>query len=166
MLRLLFQRKPKELATFSSYNKQTYPTRSIKLNNAINIGSSFSKKQLLHSTNTPKNNSSANTHQFKEDEQSNKSTELIDINTFHEAADDILSFFSDTIEQNVSNLPESDDFDIGYQVKSITPNWSKLIQRNFFWQDGILSLKLGSKGTYVINKQSPNRQIWFSSPMR
>ena len=30
---------------------------------------------------------------------------------------------------------------------------------------GVLNLKLGSKGAYVINKQTPNRQIWWSSPI-
>uniref|UniRef100_UPI00358F95B5 frataxin, mitochondrial isoform X2 n=1 Tax=Myxine glutinosa TaxID=7769 RepID=UPI00358F95B5 len=30
---------------------------------------------------------------------------------------------------------------------------------------GVLTVKLGQKlGTYVINKQAPNRQIWLSSP--
>ncbi|URE48353.1 frataxin [Musa troglodytarum] len=29
----------------------------------------------------------------------------------------------------------------------------------------VLTLKLGSLGTYVINKQAPNRQIWLSSPV-
>ncbi|KAI0757218.1 hypothetical protein C8Q80DRAFT_1265173 [Daedaleopsis nitida] len=29
---------------------------------------------------------------------------------------------------------------------------------------GVLTLRLGSKGTYVINKQPPNKQIWLSSP--
>lgn len=32
------------------------------------------------------------------------------------------------------------------------------------WQ-GVLTLNLGSHGTYVINKQSPNKQIWMSSPL-
>lgn len=33
-------------------------------------------------------------------------------------------------------------------------------------QDGVLTVTLGSKhGTYVINRQSPNKQIWLSSPM-
>ena len=31
---------------------------------------------------------------------------------------------------------------------------------------GVLTLKLGGLGTYVINKQTPNRQIWLSSPIR
>ncbi|TPX37042.1 ferroxidase [Synchytrium microbalum] len=32
------------------------------------------------------------------------------------------------------------------------------------YSDGVMTLKLGSAGTYVINKQPPNRQIWLSSP--
>ncbi|XP_077242134.1 frataxin-like protein isoform X2 [Tasmannia lanceolata] len=29
----------------------------------------------------------------------------------------------------------------------------------------VLTMKLGNSGTYVINKQTPNRQIWLSSPV-
>lgn len=29
-----------------------------------------------------------------------------------------------------------------------------------------MTLKLGDNGTYVINKQPPNKQIWLSSPTR
>ncbi|KZT74820.1 Frataxin [Daedalea quercina L-15889] len=32
------------------------------------------------------------------------------------------------------------------------------------YSSGVLTLKLGEKGTYVINKQPPNKQIWLSSP--
>ncbi|GAA5843504.1 hypothetical protein JCM3766R1_004352 [Sporobolomyces carnicolor] len=33
-------------------------------------------------------------------------------------------------------------------------------------KSGVLTLKLGDdKGTYVINKQPPNKQIWLSSPL-
>ncbi|XP_043209774.1 frataxin, mitochondrial-like isoform X3 [Amphibalanus amphitrite] len=31
--------------------------------------------------------------------------------------------------------------------------------------NGVLTVKLGEAGTYVINKQSPNQQIWLSSPV-
>jgi len=31
---------------------------------------------------------------------------------------------------------------------------------------GVLTLNLGSLGTYVINKQAPNLQLWVSSPVR
>lgn len=34
------------------------------------------------------------------------------------------------------------------------------------FQDGVLTMQLGSHGTYVINKQTPNKQIWLSSPIR
>ncbi|KAF9651389.1 Frataxin [Thelephora ganbajun] len=33
------------------------------------------------------------------------------------------------------------------------------------YSSGVLTLKLGEYGTYVINKQPPNKQIWLSSPM-
>ena len=29
----------------------------------------------------------------------------------------------------------------------------------------MLSIQLGALGSYVINKQTPNRQIWWSSPL-
>lgn len=32
------------------------------------------------------------------------------------------------------------------------------------YQSGVLTIKLGPKGTYVINKQPPNKQLWLSSP--
>jgi len=35
----------------------------------------------------------------------------------------------------------------------------------FRHQSGVLTLKLGEHGTYVINKQPPNKQIWLSSPI-
>lgn len=30
----------------------------------------------------------------------------------------------------------------------------------------MLTLRLGDVGTFVINKQTPNRQLWWSSPIR
>jgi len=32
------------------------------------------------------------------------------------------------------------------------------------YHSGVLTLTLGDNGTYVINKQPPNKQIWLSSP--
>lgn len=29
-----------------------------------------------------------------------------------------------------------------------------------------MTVRLGDKGTYVLNKQTPNRQLWLSSPVR
>lgn len=33
-------------------------------------------------------------------------------------------------------------------------------------QQGVLNIVVGDRGTWVLNKQSPNRQIWWSSPIR
>lgn len=33
------------------------------------------------------------------------------------------------------------------------------------YSSGVLTLKLGVNGSYVINKQPPNKQIWLSSPV-
>ncbi|KAH9176937.1 hypothetical protein EDB89DRAFT_1601379 [Lactarius sanguifluus] len=33
------------------------------------------------------------------------------------------------------------------------------------YHSGVLTLDLGQHGTYVINKQPPNKQIWLSSPV-
>ncbi|KAL9264428.1 Frataxin, mitochondrial-like protein [Drosera capensis] len=49
--------------------------------------------------------------------------------------------------QEYGNRIEIDGFDIGYGNQ-------------------VLTLKLGDLGTYVLDKQTPNRQIWLSSPVR
>eukprot|EP01138_Halocafeteria_seosinensis_P012975 gb/GECG01013253.1/.p1 GENE.gb/GECG01013253.1/~~gb/GECG01013253.1/.p1 ORF type:complete len:222 (+),score=24.33 gb/GECG01013253.1/:1-666(+) len=36
---------------------------------------------------------------------------------------------------------------------------------DMFNSQGVLTVNLGEQGTYVINKQTPNRQIWWSSPI-
>lgn len=41
----------------------------------------------------------------------------------------------------------------------------KLKHPLFSFQDGILTVALGNYGTYVINRQTPNKQIWLSSPV-
>lgn len=35
-----------------------------------------------------------------------------------------------------------------------------------FYQQGVLKIDLGEDGTWVINRQIPNRQLWWSSPIR
>ncbi|KAI9595911.1 hypothetical protein BDF19DRAFT_384851, partial [Syncephalis fuscata] len=34
------------------------------------------------------------------------------------------------------------------------------------YSQGVLTLQLGPHGTFVLNKQPPNKQIWLSSPLR
>ncbi|KAJ3239939.1 hypothetical protein HDU81_004856 [Chytriomyces hyalinus] len=51
-----------------------------------------------------------------------------------------------------------DDFDaIGEQCEA--PGFDVV------YSNGVLTMNTGISGTYVINKQPPNRQIWLSSPI-
>ncbi|GAM23631.1 hypothetical protein SAMD00019534_068060 [Acytostelium subglobosum LB1] len=68
------------------------------------------------------------------------------LHTFHHAVDEELELFTDRLESMFQTLDDIDGIDIETS-------------------DGVLTLKLGSLGTYVINKQTPNRQIWWSSPV-
>lgn len=65
---------------------------------------------------------------------------------FHKAADFTLDDLTERIEALVDDL-DLDDSDVEHS-------------------QGVLTLKLGKLGTYVINKQTPNRQLWMSSPVR
>jgi frataxin len=65
---------------------------------------------------------------------------------FHTAADELLA----RVEAALAPLEDAglgDDFDASSAA-------------------GVLTLRLGgARGTYVLNKQTPNRQIWWSSPV-
>ncbi|KAJ2601362.1 Mitochondrial matrix iron chaperone [Coemansia sp. RSA 1722] len=62
-------------------------------------------------------------------------------NLSSQAMDSLTEYFEDLGDQL-----EMDDYDIEYT-------------------SGVLTLRLGVHGTYVINKQPPNKQIWLSSPI-
>lgn len=92
---------------------------------------------------------------------------------FHERADELLG----ALETHLESLDEAvEDFDLSFSVRD------SFLRRSLrlFWdpaatgrarlsdsgraQQGVLTLRLGRLGTYVLNKQTPNRQIWWSSP--
>ncbi|CAH8361099.1 unnamed protein product [Eruca vesicaria subsp. sativa] len=64
---------------------------------------------------------------------------------FHKLANVTINHLLEKIEDYGDNV-QIDGFDIDYGNE-------------------VLTLKLGSLGTYVLNKQTPNRQIWMSSPV-
>ncbi|CAB77809.1 putative frataxin-like protein [Arabidopsis thaliana] len=64
---------------------------------------------------------------------------------FHKLANFTINHLLEKIEDYGDNV-QIDGFDIDYGNE-------------------VLTLKLGSLGTYVLNKQTPNRQIWMSSPV-
>lgn len=90
---------------------------------------------------------------------------------FHQIADDFLHF----LEEELTELEDVvEDFDLSNAVRGPTRTpplglWSllnSLPRGTTVFQQGVLTLRLGESGTYVINKQTPNRQIWWSSPIR
>jgi len=73
--------------------------------------------------------------------------ELIDSVTFERVCEETLDSLSEYIEELVEQASHLQSADVGYS-------------------SGVLTMNFGPPyGTYVINKQSPNRQIWLSSPV-
>eukprot|EP00877_Chromochloris_zofingiensis_P001215 jgi/Chrzof1/11094/Cz05g23130.t1 len=64
---------------------------------------------------------------------------------YHHVADEALDHLQERIEAFVEDL-DIDDADVEYA-------------------QGVLTVRLGKYGTFVINKQTPNRQLWMSSPV-
>ncbi|KDN39588.1 hypothetical protein RSAG8_08744, partial [Rhizoctonia solani AG-8 WAC10335] len=68
----------------------------------------------------------------------------ITMQEYHRASDKTMESLVDTLENLID-----ENTDLPYEVD---------------YSSGVLTLKLDDKGTYVINKQPPNKQIWLSSP--
>ena len=64
---------------------------------------------------------------------------------FQEVADRTLAHAHDIIDKWLDDN-SLEDCDIAYDM-------------------GVITLSLGAKGTFILNKQSPTRQIWLSSPV-
>ncbi|XP_053558501.1 frataxin, mitochondrial [Bombina bombina] len=73
-------------------------------------------------------------------------TSSLDENIYEKLAEDTLDSLAEFFEDLADQPFTADDYDV-------------------LFGSGVLTVKLGSdRGTYVINKQTPNRQIWLSSP--
>ncbi|CAG5041441.1 unnamed protein product [Parnassius apollo] len=72
--------------------------------------------------------------------------EIINPVVFEQICNETLESLSDYFEEIVEKSPNLQGADITYS-------------------DGVLTVILGTYGTYVINRQSPNKQIWLSSPV-
>ncbi|KAJ1406209.1 Frataxin/CyaY [Sesbania bispinosa] len=70
---------------------------------------------------------------------------LLQEGEFHNLADSAIHSLQEKLEDYGDSV-ELDGFDIDYG-------------------NDVLTVKLGDLGTYVLNKQTPNRQLWLSSPV-
>ncbi|XP_043802441.1 frataxin homolog, mitochondrial [Apis laboriosa] len=76
----------------------------------------------------------------------NLSTQELTSVQFEKVSDETLTSLTEHFDELVEQAIHLSDADVSYG-------------------DGVLTVKFGdSYGTYVINRQSPNRQIWLSSP--
>ncbi|KAK9498985.1 hypothetical protein O3M35_003511 [Rhynocoris fuscipes] len=66
-------------------------------------------------------------------------------NEFERICEETLESLCETLEILIEKYPELKGCDITFG-------------------DGVLTVSLGNHGTYVINRQTPNKQIWLSSP--
>ncbi|XP_057337530.1 frataxin homolog, mitochondrial [Microplitis mediator] len=83
---------------------------------------------------------------FYSDNPSNLSGSELDSVQFEKISDDTLESLTEYFDELIEQATHLDDADVSYG-------------------DGVLTVKFGNKyGTYVINRQSPNKQIWLSSP--
>lgn len=87
---------------------------------------------------------------------------------YHELADGYLDIVLSKFEQ----LQDArEDIDIEYSVcapPSLLPPLQALQEQATnprCLQSGVMTINVADKGTYVINKQPPNKQIWLSSPI-
>jgi frataxin len=100
----------------------------------------------------------------------------IEIEEFHKLADEYL----DTLIAKLEQLQEErEEVDVEYSVCSLPPRTHRvglaarkascdIIERiinEYVEQAGVLTLSHPPAGTYVLNKQPPNKQIWLSSPI-
>jgi len=79
---------------------------------------------------------------------------------------DSLSEYLDHFFDNGVRVQLNNDFDLQYAMGVLTINLGrKLVSLDmWFWFQNVSGVVEGGKRTYVINKQTPNKQIWLSSP--
>jgi frataxin len=81
-----------------------------------------------------------------DDPSSSSSSLLATEREFHDVADETLEGLQDALEQALESKGIQEQFEINLA-------------------NGVLTLVLPPHGTWVINKQTPNRQLWWSSPI-
>ncbi|KLO13939.1 Frataxin [Schizopora paradoxa] len=97
-------------------------------------------RRFIHGTPRRLSSTSSGTEPLSTDGSSS-----LTIREYHKLSDHTMEALLEQLEGVVDEMG-----DPGYEVE---------------YSSGVLTLKLGEKGTYVMNKQPPNMQIWLSSPV-
>lgn len=72
---------------------------------------------------------------------------------YHRKADDTLEMIQDTLEFYFEDF--ADDMEKNFSTNGLEINYAS----------GVLTITIPPHGIWVLNKQTPNRQIWWSSPL-
>ena len=84
---------------------------------------------------------------------------------YERKADETLESLCDQTDEILCSSDALKDYDVNLSVSfRLLLHFILLI--TFILQNGVLTIDLSHRGTYVINKQSVNQQIWLSSPVR
>ena len=82
--------------------------------------------------------------------------------TFEAQVDEALESLHDQVDDLLSRSVRLKDYDVSLNVRTECTR----ALRHHVSQSGVLTVNMGHLGTYVLNKQSANRQLWLSSPVR
>lgn len=72
------------------------------------------------------------------------------------------------LEELIEEVEADEGYEVEYSVSCVLSGGKGrelTTQVSSCGKAGVLTLKLGDQGTYVVNKQPPNKQIWLSSPI-
>ena len=67
--------------------------------------------------------------------------------------------------ENAARFHDVADATLEQVMQLLTPLESEQEDVDIMCSQGVLNINLGARGMWVINKQTPNRQLWWSSPL-
>ncbi|CCH41589.1 Frataxin, mitochondrial [Wickerhamomyces ciferrii] len=119
------------------------PLKAIQRASTRSFISTSYRSPLIKATFKPTSNLISKRFTSSDTDALNEGITDLDINTYHRISEDYLETLTDSLEALSEENPKIDAE----------------------YSHGVLSLVLPPNGTYVINKQPPNKQIWLSSPV-
>lgn len=75
------------------------------------------------------------------------------VGTYHDVADDTLYSVQDAVEEYLEEYHDASAAEKDEDIPEVN------------YASGVLTMYLPPHGTWIMNKQTPNQQIWWSSPI-
>jgi frataxin len=89
----------------------------------------------------------------------------LSVSEYARVSDRTMDALLDRLEALLDDVGEP-GWEVEYSVRRLALVCARVLTSCAGAQAGVLTLNLGTHGTYVVNKQPPNKQIWLSSPFR